>query len=113
MNRTELLNLHQALCGQARELMEAKNQDYAQESSVFGNLDLCEHVVGVPTEVGILIRMADKLKRLGNYYQNGGFAVSDEGLKDTILDIINYSVLEYAKHLSREESKRELPNANG
>lgn len=103
MTRTFLLELHKALCEKARAITEAKNQDYAHESSVFGNLDQIEHRSAGrrTTEEGILVRIDDKVARLWNLVLNGSLAVKDESAEDTLLDIINYCILLRAKQLSR------------
>jgi len=103
MTREELLQLHREITTRAHQLMEMKNHDYAQEDSVFGNLDLCESLLGLSTEMGILVRMGDKLKRLGNFFRNGSFQVKSEMVSDNIEDIINYAVLLAAKIQSRRE----------
>jgi hypothetical protein len=40
--------------------------------------------------------MTDKISRLITFAKNGRFEVVDEALKDTIVDLINYSILLYA-----------------
>jgi hypothetical protein len=44
----------------------------------------------------MLVRMLDKMSRLASFMEAGKFKVEDEKLKDTILDMINYSILLYA-----------------
>lgn len=43
--------------------------------------------------MGILVRLGDKFARLQSFTENGKFFVEDEGVQDTIKDIINYAVL--------------------
>jgi len=89
LNREELLKTHNDLTAKAREIMTAKNQDYATDKDVFRNLRLFGGL-------GILVRMSDKLARLRSFEENKEFAVADEKLSDTIQDLINYAVLYYA-----------------
>lgn len=95
MTRNQLFELHASMCAQASHLMRSKNDDYADGADALGNLRMCEELSHghVTTELGILIRMTDKLSRLYNFHKNGRFSVENEGLRDTCLDLINYAVL--------------------
>tara|TARA_B100001245_G_scaffold234586_1_gene220503 strand:- start:1243 stop:1596 length:354 start_codon:yes stop_codon:yes gene_type:complete len=98
MNRPELLKLHETLCNEARQLMKVKNHDYAggkHENIPFANFTRVESMGITTTEKGLLVRMTDKMSRLSTFCQEGHFEVSDESLKDTIIDVINYGVLLY------------------
>jgi hypothetical protein len=83
--RGQLARLHFELCEEARLLMEKKNHDYANEKDPFANF----RMFGV---LGVAVRMGDKLSRLTSFLQNGELSV-DESLRDTVLDLINYSVI--------------------
>lgn len=96
MNRTELLEIHDALCAAAKKLMEAKNHDYAggdTSEDAFLNFTRVEDLGITTTELGFLVRMTDKLSRMITFVQSGKLKVSDESFKDTVIDMINYSVL--------------------
>jgi hypothetical protein len=111
MSREELLGFHQSLCGEALELMKKKNHDYAGKGGQepFANFTRTEAMGITTTEKGMLVRMTDKMSRLSSFTESGTFAVSDEKLLDTILDMINYSVLFYCymqeKQIKREQGK--------
>lgn len=96
-NRSDLLALHGVMCRAANELMVKKNHDYAGEGGddAFANFRLCEAAGLLDTPGGVLVRIFDKIKRLVTYSQCGRLAVSDEGVRDTCLDIINYVVIFY------------------
>ena len=99
MDRKGLLALHSELTSEARELMERKNHDYSggqSEVQPFLNFTRVESMGITSTEKGFLVRLTDKMSRLSTFSQEGSFAVDDENLRDTILDIINYSILLYA-----------------
>ena len=66
--------------------MESKNQDYGADADPFRNFRSFQ-------ELGILVRLSDKLSRLRTYIERGDFKVQDESVKDTALDAINYVVL--------------------
>lgn len=95
MTLENLLDIHDVLSYESRKLMYAKNSDYNANNDPLGNLRACE-CIDVPGERGVLIRMLDKIKRLDTIASGKELKVGDEKLKDTILDIINYSVLFYA-----------------
>ena len=79
----------------ALSLMEKKNHDYAIDEDRLSNLRYCQQIGLCPMGLGILIRMADKQSRLNNLKTKEA-KVKDESTTDTLLDIINYSVLLYA-----------------
>lgn len=95
LSRDELLKLHASLTANARSTMAKKNQDYATDQDVFRNFRMFGGL-------GILVRMSDKLSRLRSYEERGTFSVEDEGLKDTIEDLINYAVIYYAFHKEQQ-----------
>lgn len=93
MKRSELLPLHEQLCQDARDLMKAKNQDYASDDSdPFSNLTACQ-TLGVDPVIGVLIRIGDKFARIKSFIEKGELQVKDESVRDSILDSINYLVL--------------------
>jgi len=98
MNTTELLQLHKDMCSQAHELMKAKNHDYAGSSgnTPFANFERVESMGITSTELGFLVRMTDKMSRLSTMMNGNKPKVKDEKILDTLLDLINYSVLLYA-----------------
>lgn len=96
MNTTELLEHHLKLCARAQQLMERKNADYAgaDGETPFKNFQTSEALGLCTTEVGMAIRLSDKLQRLSGFLVNPrDMQVKDESLDDTILDGINYLVL--------------------
>lgn len=107
MHRDELLQHHKALCSKAFELMRRKNADYAGRHGVepFANFTRCEAMGICRTEAGMLVRMTDKMSRLSSFVEAGVFQVKDESLEDTILDMINYSVLFYSYIQSKKEEE--------
>jgi hypothetical protein len=103
MNRTELLQLHDETCKNARSIMEAKNNDYAggkDASDPFANFKMAASI-GVHPVTGLLLRMMDKIQRIRTFTADGGLAVSSESVDDACDDIVNYAIL--CKGLLREE----------
>lgn len=86
MNRQQLYKRHREITSVALQIMQAKNVDYAHSSDPFRNF----RAFG---ELGILVRLSDKLSRLRSVTENGRCAVATESVYDTVLDIVNYAVL--------------------
>ncbi len=90
--RAQLLQLHETLTTQARELMTRKNADYGANTDPFANFRMSA-LLHIQPEFGILLRMQDKMARLVSFIEKGQLAVKEESWSDAIIDIINYSVL--------------------
>jgi hypothetical protein len=95
MTREELLDHHMKLCAEARELMKAKNKDYAGNEGIepFANFTRVESMGICKTEQGVMVRLTDKMSRLSSFIRAGKMHVADESFKDTCIDVINYMVL--------------------
>lgn len=95
MKKQELFELHEKICKEALELMIKKNSDYAggDEDNPFANFKRAEAMGICTTEQAFLVRMTDKMSRLSSYCSRGKLDVEDETVYDTLVDIINYSVL--------------------
>lgn len=70
------------------EILIKKNKDYAGLGNPFKNFDYIEHL-GIKSEIGVLVRLNDKMMRISNLLQREAFVV-DETIEDTINDAINY-----------------------
>ena len=112
MNNIELFKIHSMLCESALELMKKKNHDYSGKSGTepFANFTRAESMGITTTEKGLLVRMLDKMSRLSSFTDSGEFMVEDEKLQDTIIDMINYSILLYAYIQSKSENTYEKPH---
>ena len=62
------------------ELFKRKNNDYGDAFANYG-------------PVGVIVRMGDKINRLMNITKTGVTMVNDEGLRDTLIDLHNYSAM--------------------
>lgn len=93
--RDALLEHHEAMNAEGVTIMVAKNADYAGQDvrTPFRNFQLVEALGICSTEVGMLVRMCDKLSRLANFVKSGTLAVKDESARDTAIDLRNYLVL--------------------
>jgi len=91
MNKERYFKQLETNFNQALDLMKRKNQDYAGAVDPFKNFRLCESL-GITLEEGLLVRMSDKLARIGNLLKNEA-KVSDESICDTVGDLMNYSAI--------------------
>lgn len=105
----ELLALHESTCAAARDIMRAKNHDYTDGSvDPFANFRTSE-ILGVPGEVGILIRSLDKFKRIQTFVNKGTLLVKGESVDDAIQDVINYMILLKGMIASRAQDSAPPP----
>lgn len=65
---------------EALELFKKKNADYGDAFANYG-------------VVGVLVRMGDKISRLSSITKSGITLVNTESLRDTLLDLHNYSAM--------------------
>lgn len=64
----------------ALELFKKKNIDYGDAFAKFG-------------VIGVLMRIEDKIQRSLSITKNGVNLVNNEGIRDTLLDLHNYSAM--------------------
>jgi len=65
---------------ECRDIFAKKNKDYGDSFETHGI-------------IGVLIRISDKISRATNITKNSVTLVSDETLRDTLLDLHNYAAL--------------------
>jgi hypothetical protein len=69
-----------AVQNEGLELFKKKNKDYGDAFAEYG-------------PIGVLMRMGDKIKRLQNIDKNQITMVNDEQMRDTLIDLHNYSAM--------------------
>jgi hypothetical protein len=69
-----------AVQSEALELFRRKNVDYGDAFAKYG-------------VIGVLMRIEDKLQRSMSITKNGVNLVSDEGIRDTLIDLHNYAAM--------------------
>jgi hypothetical protein len=62
------------------ELFKKKNADYGDAFADYGT-------------IGVIMRMGDKIKRLVSITNNGVNLIDSESLRDTLIDLHNYSAM--------------------
>ena len=77
MNRVEQMRKIQS---EALELFTKKNADYGDAFAKYG-------------VIGVLMRMENKLQRAMSITKNGVNLITDEGIRDTLIDLHNYSAM--------------------
>ena len=83
---------------EAFKIHKKKNHDYASPDDPYSNFkDFGSY--------GVAVRMSDKMARIKNFIKNEKFDVKDEKLKDTCMDLANYSLILYL--LYENEKRRE------
>ena len=65
---------------EALELFKKKNADYGDSFATYG-------------PIGVIVRIGDKINRLNSITKNGVHMVNDESLRDTLIDLHNYSAM--------------------
>lgn len=77
MNRVEQMTKIQK---EALELFTKKNIDYGDAFAKYG-------------VIGVLMRIEDKLQRSMSITKNGVNLINDEGIRDTLIELHNYSAM--------------------
>lgn len=84
MNDSLETNSFEEITKKMVETYKKKNKDYGNSF----NKTLDEWGLFVSA-----IRLEDKLNRFKSYIQTGMYEVQDEGVKDTLIDLANYSIM--------------------
>ena len=96
---------YDAIIKKAKSLCDNKNIDYAQQKEPFSNFEMVKSLKICDTPTGILVRISDKIARIANLLKRKGEkAVKDEKLEDTMLDLINYSIILLSYYMYIENS---------
>ena len=80
MNPENRVHQMKTIQEEALELFKKKNIDYGDAFTTYGT-------------IGVLMRIQDKLKRFISITKNGINLVNDESLRDTLIDLHNYSAM--------------------
>lgn len=94
MNRTTFSRTISEVFGKGLNIIDAKNDDYANSGDPFQNFRICK-LINVPIARGIMVRLMDKIVRISNLLDKEP-SVKDEAIEDTIIDAINYLAILYA-----------------
>lgn len=93
MNQSDLIYFIDSFFGKCQEILKAKTADYTGErGDALANFKSVE-MLGIPTEVGFLTRMMDKMMRISSFVEHKNLKVKDESVIDTLQDLANYAAL--------------------
>ena len=91
INRVEQMETIQK---EGLELFKKKNQDYGDAFASYG-------------VIGVLVRMGDKISRLQSITTNSISLINGESLRDTLIDLHNYSAMAI---MLLDEDKKKKPD---
>lgn len=74
------INQMKEVQNEALELFIKKNTDYGDAFAIYGT-------------VGVIVRMGDKIQRLISVTNKGVSLIDNESLRDTLIDLYNYSAM--------------------
>lgn len=93
MNKQQYFEFAEQFFKDCLEISRKKNADYTGGTDdPFSNFSSIE-VLEIPTEIGFLTRMMDKMKRVSSFVKNGELQVKDESVIDSLNDLANYCSL--------------------
>jgi len=78
-----------------KEILSDKNDDYSNRRNFFSNFETIA-LYGTKADLGICIRLGDKVARAASFLREKEFKVEDEKLKDTLIDTANYALIAYS-----------------
>lgn len=96
-NESNRVNQMKKIQNEGLELFKKKNQDYGDAFANYG-------------VIGVLVRMGDKIARLQSITTKSVSLVNSESLRDTLIDLHNYSAM--AIMLLDEDKKKSVSNTN-
>ena len=91
-NFSHFLQDAQQLLNKCLQLLASKNHDYSETQDAFANFKLAAHLAGIPTEQTLMTLLGMKLARL-NQLLGKGKQPKHEAIEDTLMDVINYTLL--------------------
>ena len=86
VNQTAKIDKMRAIFNGCLDIAEKKGHDYAGQESALSNFKDFGWQ-------GVVVRLSDKYHRLKNFCKQGELKVSDESIRDTFKDMINYACL--------------------
>jgi len=90
MNSVDRVSQMKEVHKEALNLFKRKNKDYGDSFAGYG-------------PVGVIVRLGDKIERLSSITRTGITMINDESVRDTLIDLHNYSAM--AIMLMDEEEK--------
>ena len=92
MTNAEALRHQERMFKAALEIMTKKRHDYSGLEDPFRNLRDAEFM-GVDPLKGVMVRIMDKFARVRSFIEQGELKVKDEAIRDTLVDVLNYTCI--------------------
>ena len=90
-NMREMDKAYNELVKQLWGILQAKNHDYANSEDVFANFTLISQITGLSVEQVFFVFIGVKVARLKELFK--GKDPKNESIDDTLVDLINYTIL--------------------
>ena len=93
MTQDEYVRFANKELSRLQEIIKQKSADYSGGSDdALANFRLSEQLGLADAEIGLLIRLVDKIQRIKSFLAKGSLEVPNESAQDAARDIIGYSV---------------------
>lgn len=106
MTNEEALEHQEGMFASALEIMKRKRHDYSGLEDPFRNLRDAAFM-GVDPLKGVMVRIMDKFARVRSFIEQGELQVNDEAIKDTLVDVLNYTCILAAMIEERSKGNEE------
>lgn len=94
MTKTEYLALVTNELTNLGQIIQDKGADYSGgDEDPFSNFRVTEKLGLAPAEIGVLVRLVDKIQRIRSFLKNGELKVKGESAIDAARDICGYSLI--------------------
>lgn len=102
MDKQQFLEAFVATTEKMVQTARDKNNDYTATDDPFDNFFAVEQLNVCEAEIGLLVRMTDKFKRVVALIKGKEQMVKEESIDDTLIDLANYAIL---LRLTRQQKK--------
>ena len=92
MTNEEALQHQSYMFADAFKIMKKKRHDYSGLEDPFRNLRDAAFM-GVDPLKGVMVRIMDKFARVRSFIEQGELQVNDEAIRDTLIDVLNYTCI--------------------
>lgn len=110
MTRKEQNDRFNELVKKSEEILLKKGSDYSNEDAL-SNFKQVSLITQVPVETVALVLIGIKVARLGNLF-NKDSNPSNESVYDSVIDLLNYSILLDAILFEKNKQEIKQPNEN-
>jgi hypothetical protein len=107
MRFREAFHYRELILAKADQIMVQKACDYSGSASgdIFANLRACETFGIMSAELGVWVRLSDKVARLGSLLKE---RYNPAAVLDTVVDLINYATYVYLLMIEKDPAYARL-----